>query len=68
MKKTNKKAYQFGKKVQNTDVFHLDLRNVTDPKEGIQRIMDFCDMLGAKYGHFHVVVDGGEGQQLHFVR
>lgn len=66
MKKTNK-TYQFGKKVQNTDVFHLDLRNVNS-ETGIKMIMDFCDNLAAKYGHYHVIVDGGEGQQLHLVK
>ena len=68
MKKNAK--YEFGKgqkKVANTDVFYLDLRGV-DEATGIQMLMDFCDNLAAKYGHYHVVVDGGEGQQLHLVK
>ena len=68
MKKNGK--YEFGKgqkKAANTDVFYLDLKGV-DTETGIQMLMDFCDNLAAKYGHYHVVVDGGEGQQLHLVK
>ncbi len=67
--KNNKKNYEFGKfaKNTNTEVFHLDLRGV-DTETGIQMIMDFCDNLAAKYGHYHVIVDGGEGEQLHLVK
>lgn len=68
--KQNKKNYKFGKgqkKVANTDVFYLDLKGV-NTETGIQMIMDYCDALGAKYGHYHVVVDDGEGQQMHLVK
>lgn len=68
MKKNNK--YEFGKgqkKVANTDVFYLDLRGY-DTETGLQVLMDFCDNLAAKYGHYHVIVDGGEGEQLHLVK
>lgn len=71
MKKNNKKNYVFGQFAKNTNTntntFHLDLRSV-DSETGIQMIMDYCDALAAKYGHYHVVVDGGEGQQVHLVK
>ena len=68
--KQNKKNYKFGqmKKAVNNgrDIFHLNLKGV-DTETGLKMIMNYCDALGAKYGHYHVVVDDGK-QQMHLVK
>lgn len=68
MKKNAK--YEFGKgqnKVVNTNVFYLDLRGF-DSTTATQMIMDYCDALAAKYGHYHVIAQGYDGEQLHLVK